>query len=60
VFEPEEITISSGETVTWEFESAGHNVSAWPEMNEEIAIPEGAEGSARWNRAATSSPSSPG
>ena len=44
VFEPEEITISSGETVTWEFESAGHNVSAWPEMNEGIAIPEGAEG----------------
>lgn len=44
-FDPEEITISTGETVTWEFENSGHNVSAWPEMfSAEVSIPEGADG----------------
>lgn len=44
VFEPEDITVSSGETVTWEFKSASHNVSAWPDMSGEISIPGGAAG----------------
>jgi len=43
-FDPEEITISVGDTVTWEFESASHNVCGWPEMHETVAIPEGADG----------------
>jgi plastocyanin len=43
-FEPKEVTISTGETVTWEFESPAHNVSAWPDMHDEISIPEGASG----------------
>lgn len=43
-FDPEEITISTGETVTWEFESSSHNVCAWPAMFDEISIPEGADG----------------
>ena len=44
-FDPEEITVATGETVTWEFESPSHNVCAWPEMvPEEVSIPEGAAG----------------
>jgi plastocyanin len=43
-FEPKEVTISTGETVTWEFESPAHNVSAWPDMHDEISIPDGAPG----------------
>ncbi|WP_302080760.1 plastocyanin/azurin family copper-binding protein [Salinibaculum rarum] len=44
VFEPRDITVSVGETVTWEFDSSSHNVSAWPEMNDQISIPSGATG----------------
>jgi plastocyanin len=44
VFDPEEITVSTGETVTWEFDSPNHNVSAWPDMHDEVDIPEGADG----------------
>jgi plastocyanin len=44
VFEPEEITVSVGDTVTWEFVSPSHNVSAWPDMNEKISIPDDADG----------------
>lgn len=44
VFDPDEITISSGETVTWEFDSPNHNVSAWPDMHDEVSIPDDAEG----------------
>jgi plastocyanin len=43
-FDPEEITVSTGETVTWEFESASHNVSGWPEMFPDVSIPEDADG----------------
>lgn len=44
-FDPEAITVSTGETVTWEFESPSHNVSGWPEMYPaEVSIPEGADG----------------
>ena len=44
VFEPEEITVSVGETVTWEFASPSHNVCAYPEMHDAVSIPEGASG----------------
>ena len=44
VFEPEEITVSTGDTVTWEFQSPNHNVSAYPDMHERISIPDGADG----------------
>lgn len=43
-FEPDELTVSTGTTVTWTFESASHNVSAWPDMHEKVSIPDGAEG----------------
>jgi plastocyanin len=44
VFDPESVTISTGETVTWEFASPNHNVVAWPDMHEAVSIPDGAEG----------------
>lgn len=40
-FDPEEITISVGDTVVWEFESAGHNVVAWPDGPDQVSVPEG-------------------
>ena len=42
-FDPEEVTVSTGETVEWSFESAGHNVSGNPDHHEEVSIPDGAE-----------------
>jgi plastocyanin len=42
-FDPDEITVSVGDTVTWEFESAGHNVSAYPDHGDPVSLPEGAE-----------------
>lgn len=43
VFDPEEITISTGETVTWTFESPNHNVCAYPDMHDDVNIPDGAD-----------------
>lgn len=43
-FAPEELTVSVGDTVTWDFQAPTHNVSAWPEMHDKISIPDGAEG----------------
>ncbi|CAP13528.1 MULTISPECIES: plastocyanin/azurin family copper-binding protein [Halobacterium] len=43
-FEPSELTVSVGDTVTWEFEESSHNVSAWPDMHDKISIPDGASG----------------
>jgi plastocyanin len=40
-FAPEEVTVSVGDTVVWEFESAGHNVVGWPDAHEQVAVPEG-------------------
>jgi plastocyanin len=42
VFEPTQVEVSVGDTVVWEFKSAGHNVSAIPEDSEEVSIPSGA------------------
>lgn len=43
VFEPEQVHVSVGDTVTWKFESRGHNVSARPQDSEKISIPDGAK-----------------
>lgn len=42
-FEPEEVTISTGETVTWTFESGSHNVECKPSEEEQASLPDGAE-----------------
>ena len=44
VFDPDEITISTGDTVTWEFEGGSHNVCAWPDMHDKVSLPDGASG----------------
>jgi len=43
VFDPEEITVGVGETVTWAFASPGHNVSAVPDHAPQVSLPDGAE-----------------
>jgi len=43
-YDPDALTVSVGETVTWEFDSATHNVCAWPDMHDAVSIPDGAEG----------------
>lgn len=45
VFEPREITVSTGTTVTWTFESATHNVSCVPDHDpsDTASLPEDAE-----------------
>ena len=35
--------VSVGDTVSWEFESAGHNVSAVPKDSEKVSLPDGAK-----------------
>ncbi|MFB6113543.1 MAG: plastocyanin/azurin family copper-binding protein [Halodesulfurarchaeum sp.] len=42
-FEPEDVEIPVGGTVTWEFESVGHNVSSLPDASPKCQVPEGAE-----------------
>ena len=42
-FEPAKLTISTGDTVTWRFDSPGHNVSGVPEDNDTVKLPDGAE-----------------
>lgn len=49
VFEPEQIEVSVGDTVTWEFESTGHNVSARPQDSDKVSIPDGAESFASYD-----------
>ncbi len=43
VFDPAELTVSVGATVTWGFASASHNVSCRPGDNERVALPDGVE-----------------
>ena len=43
VFEPDEVHIEVGGTVEWYFASPGHNVSAHPDDDSLVSIPEGAE-----------------
>ena len=42
-YDPEEYTVSVGETVTWSFASPSHNVSCVPEDNRQVSLPDGAE-----------------
>lgn len=43
VFDPEEFTVNVGETVTWFFASAGHNVSGRPAASDHVELPQGGE-----------------
>jgi plastocyanin len=43
VFDPETVTISTGETVTWTFESPSHNVSFDPDHHDDVSIPDGVD-----------------
>lgn len=42
-FSPGELQVDAGTTVTWFFESTGHNVSGRPEDSEAVRLPDGAE-----------------
>lgn len=42
-FDPKTLTTSSGEPVTWYFDSNGHNVSCVPGHSDAISLPSGAE-----------------
>jgi len=42
-FEPAEVTVSTGDTVVWSFESAGHNVECKPSEADEATLPDGAK-----------------
>lgn len=43
VFEPDELTVSVGETVRWGFAKGGHNLSCRPGDADEVVLPDGAE-----------------
>lgn len=43
IFEPAELTVSVGETVTWYFASSGHNVCGDPADHDEVSVPDDAE-----------------
>ncbi|MEF8853386.1 MAG: plastocyanin/azurin family copper-binding protein [Haloarculaceae archaeon] len=43
VFDPEEITVSAGDTVVWAFVSPNHNVSAVPGHAPQASVPDGAD-----------------
>lgn len=42
-FEPEEVEVAVGDTVNWEFESVGHNVTSKPGASPKCENPDGAE-----------------
>ena len=42
VFKPDELTVSVGETVRWEFASGGHNLSCRPEDDDGVVLTEDA------------------
>lgn len=42
-FDPERLTVSAGVSVTWYFDSNGHNVCCVPAHSEVVSLPEGAE-----------------
>jgi plastocyanin len=42
-FDPETITVSVGETVTWTFDSPNHNVSFTPDHHDDVSIPDGVD-----------------
>lgn len=48
VFEPAEMTVAVGESVTWGFASAGHNVCCRPADSDRVGLPADAEGFASY------------
>ena len=42
-FEPDEVTVSVGETVRWGFAEGGHNLSCRPDDADPVAVPDDAE-----------------
>lgn len=48
VFEPAELTVAVGDTVTWGFASAGHNVCCRPDDNDRVGLPADGEGFASY------------
>ncbi|UTF52908.1 plastocyanin/azurin family copper-binding protein [Natronosalvus rutilus] len=42
-FEPDALEVGLGDTVEWQFEEEGHNVTAHPEASDNTSVPEGAE-----------------
>jgi len=48
VFEPAELSTAVGETVTWGFASAGHNVCCRPDDNDRVGLPADTEGFASY------------
>ena len=42
-FEPDELTVTVGDTVRWGFASGGHNLSCRPEDDDAVVLPDGAE-----------------
>lgn len=42
-FEPTELTVSVGESVTWGFPTSGHNVCCRPTDTDEVSLPTGGE-----------------
>lgn len=48
VFEPAELTVTVGDTVTWGFVSAGHNVCCRAEDNDRVGYPGDTEGFASY------------
>ena len=43
VFEPNQLTVETGASVTWGFASGGHNISCRPGDSDEVGLPAGAE-----------------
>jgi plastocyanin len=43
VFEPDELTVSIGDSVRWGFASSGHNVSGRPTHSDHVVLPESAD-----------------
>lgn len=43
VYDPEEYTVSVGDTVSWSFASPRHNVSCVPDDDPQVSLPDGAE-----------------
>ena len=43
VFDPDALTVSVGDTVTWFFAESSHNVSCVPADSSQCSLPEGAE-----------------
>ncbi|APW96875.1 plastocyanin [Halobiforma lacisalsi AJ5] len=48
-FDPETLEVGLGDTVEWEFEDDGHNVSTYDVASDAVSIPDGAEPFASYN-----------